>query len=342
MSENPYVIYGLRLSYFTGKVEAALRWHDLPYRVESKTLLNKWNLEKRAGTHLIPVVITPENWAIWDSTPIISLLDARNPQRRLVPQGSLGALVRVLEEWFDEWVPRNALHYRWHYPETAALASRAIAREHVPFAPEMLLGRFARTVQDWGNRACRANGTSDPEQQKAAEAEMHRVYEALEAQLGETRYALGDRPTAVDAVLMGGFDAHFFPDPAPKRQLERYERVMRWIEQGKRWDGEGDLAPFPESTPFARAILREMGGAYKGFIEGNAKAQANKEKAFIATVVGEPVSFLSRAYPELSRRALCEFLQRHLSAPERAEVLAWLQQWELDSIFRADPDGSLR
>ena len=64
---------------------------------------------------------------IADTTPLISLLDSRYPARRLFPTGPLGVLVHVIEDLFDEWVARVMVHYRWHYPESAAHTSMIIA-----------------------------------------------------------------------------------------------------------------------------------------------------------------------------------------------------------------------
>jgi hypothetical protein len=57
----------------------------LGYRHERKGTGDGSDLEDRAGTPQIPVLVTPENWAVADTTPVIDLLDARHPQRRMVP-----------------------------------------------------------------------------------------------------------------------------------------------------------------------------------------------------------------------------------------------------------------
>ena len=64
---------------------------------------------------------------IADTTPLIHLLDDRFPARRLFPEGPLGILVQVVEDFFDEWVARTMVHYRWHYPESAEFASLKMA-----------------------------------------------------------------------------------------------------------------------------------------------------------------------------------------------------------------------
>ncbi|MEO0322724.1 MAG: glutathione S-transferase family protein, partial [Myxococcota bacterium] len=190
-----YVLYGWRWSYFTRKLDAALRFYGADFRFETKTAANAEELRVRGGTHQIPVLHTPENWMLADTTPVLGALDARFPDRALFPQGAMGVLVHALEEYFDEWIARTSVHWRWGYEENHALLSLDATGGDEAMAAKL---------RDWGRRVCRATGVSSPTQQAAAEAEYLRLMDAAEAQLGETRYLLGDRPTAVDCIVLGG------------------------------------------------------------------------------------------------------------------------------------------
>jgi glutathione S-transferase len=96
VSREAYVLYGVEFSLSTRKLQAALRFYGLPFRLERKQPRNADEIERRAGTHQVPVLRTPENWLIADTTPILDLLDARVPARRLFPEGPLGVLVHVV------------------------------------------------------------------------------------------------------------------------------------------------------------------------------------------------------------------------------------------------------
>ena len=202
-----YVLYGSELSYFTRKLEAALILYGVDFEFRGKTAENREELELRSGTHQVPVLHTPENWMIADTTPLLHLLDGRMPERRLFPPGPIGILVHVLEEYFDEWIARTMVHYRWHYPRSAEFASLKMSGGNAEAAARVL---------SWGPRACRATGTESEHQQRAAEAEYVRILEAMEKQLGETPYMLGTRPTALDCILLGGLRGHTNMDPDPK------------------------------------------------------------------------------------------------------------------------------
>jgi glutathione S-transferase len=306
-----YVLHGTSFSLFTRKLETALRFYGAPFELASKGLRTNDEIEQRAGTHQIPVLRTPENWMLADTTPILDLLDGRYPRRRMFPEGPLGVLVQAVEEILDEWVARVMVHFRWHYPEnTRCVVAEILGREvGIDEARE-------HPIAKWGPRACRATGTESAHQQKHAEEEYFALLDALERQLAETRYALGDRPTAVDAILLGGLRAHTNREPVP--DLSRWPRVLAWDASGAdAWDGGGELAPLPDATPFARHVLELGRACYAPFVLANAAALARGDKAFTIETYGEPTSYLARPYPEQSRRLIQRRISDRLCAAER-------------------------
>ncbi|MCZ6855458.1 MAG: glutathione S-transferase family protein [Gammaproteobacteria bacterium] len=320
-----YTIYGGELSYFTKKLEAAMIFYDADFSIQPKTPDNAAEIEQRSGTHQVPVMLTPENWMIADTTPLLMMLDARFPDRRMFPSGKLGVLTHIIEEYFDEWIARTMVHYRWHYPESAEFASLRMARGNA---------EAAARVRAWGPRACRATGTDSEHQQQQAEAEYVRILEALEQQLGETPYALGSRPTAVDCIVLGGLRAHTHMDPDPKRITSGYPRVVAWCEEAAdTWEGDGELAAFEEPTSFARFVLQEMIGTYQPYALGNKAAQEAGAKAFHVDTYGEEVSYLSRPYPERARQMVVDRIAHTLPDDEHSEVRRWLEETGLTASF---------
>jgi len=273
----------------------------------------------------VPVLHTPENWMIADTTPLMHLLDARFPFRRLFPPGPLGVLTQVVEEYFDEWIARTMVHYRWHYEESAVFASERMSGGNA---------QAAETIRNWGPRACRATGTESEHQQQEAEAEYTRILDALDEQLANTQWVLGHRPTAVDCILLGGLRAHTNMDPTPKRLVAKYPRIVAWAEtEANEWSGGGELSPFPGSTPFAQFVLNEMRSTYVPYVLGCADALAAGAKAFHVETYGEDVSYLTRPYPEQSRQMIRDKIARQLTDAERTEVTGWLQKAGLAGCF---------
>ncbi len=332
-----YTVYGMELSLFTRKLEAAVTFYGAPFVRKPKTHDNRKEIEHRSGTHQVPVLQTPENWMIGDTTPLLMMLDNRYPARAMFPDGPLGVLVHVVEEFLDEWVERVMVHYRWHYEESTRFAAERITRATMPGANEAAIVETLQNapIAEWGKRACRATGTASEQQQQAAEAEYKRILDAVDQQLRQTPYLLGMRPCAVDTIVLGGLRAHTYMDPTPKKTVSQYPRIVEWCEQGAdQWDGNGELAPFPESTPFAQMILSEMPTIYRPYILANAQAQANGDKAFVVTTYEEEVSYLSRPYPELSRQMIVNRIANQINGQERQAVQEWLATVDLAESFQ--------
>ncbi len=296
---DQYVVYGWQRSYFTHKLMAALHFYGADWRYVDKTAENEREIRLRADTHQIPVLHTPENWMIADTTPILRLLDGRFPHRRLFPQGAPGLLVHALEEYFDEWIARTTVHWRWNYEENHALLASDAAHGDAAQAANMVV---------WGAKVCRATGVSSATQQAAAEQEYHRLMAAAELQLGQTPFLLGDRPTAMDCIVLAGLRAHFLYDPAPDRALRaRYPTVVNWAERSADdWQGQGKALDGERLTPFGELVLSEMAATWQPFVLANRQALANGDKAFVIDMYGEQVSYLARPYVEQSRQMLAQ------------------------------------
>lgn len=282
-------------------------------------------IELRAGTHQIPVLHTPENWMIADTTPLLGLLDSRFPLRRLFPSGPRGILVHLVEEYFDEWIARVMVHYRWNYPNSADYVSRQIGDGD---------DQVASLIRIWGGKACRATGTGTLELGQAAEDEYKRLLSAMETQLGHSSYLLGNRPTAADCAALGGLYAHILNDPDPLILIQDYPGVIAWAETQKGpisdsvW-AEGEV----ELTPFAEHVLKEMAESYCPFVLGNSEALNREQKSFISSTFGIEASYLTRAYPEQSRAMLVQRINDTLGEDEKLKVEKRLVDFGLAECF---------
>lgn len=326
-SDAHYVIFGPPISLFTRKLESAMRFYAAPLRREAKDAENGPSLEKRSGSRQVPVFETPENWILADTTPIMEMLDARYPARRMFPLGCEGVLVHIVEEVLDEWIARTMVHYRWHYPEnTRAVVSELLGK------PVSLEEAMEFPLAKWGPRACRATGTESEHQRRHVELEYMAIVDALESQLGETRYAMGDRATAVDTILLGGLRAHTNADPVP--DLSAYKRIQSWdAHDADAWDGGGALPGFPSTTPFAEHILALARECYVPFVEANARALEAGQKAFEVDTYGETVSYLARPYPERSREMIRARICNQLDPEQRKQAGEFLEARGLAASF---------
>ena len=117
MFDGSYKLWGSEHSLFTRKLQAMLNYLDVDYEFCLKTEDARADVENRLGTHFIPGLQTPEGWFVHDTTPIGLMLDAKYPQRQIVPATPVQRIAaHLLEDWSDEWFGRYAISSRWCYP----------------------------------------------------------------------------------------------------------------------------------------------------------------------------------------------------------------------------------
>ena len=160
------------------------------------------------------------------------------------------------------------------------------------------------------------------------------------AQLPDTRFLLGDRPTAVDCMFLGGLHAHTLHDPDPGKIVLGYPRIVAWHAQNtapdfasQAWADDAPWAPFPDSTPFARQVLKLTADQYRPFLLANAQALQTGGRAFTIDTYGEPASYLCRPYPEQARTMIRRRIAHRLDAPTGGAVQRWLADLGLSDVF---------
>ena len=100
MFDGKYTLWGGEHSLFTRKLEAMLNYLDVDYEFRLKSEETGPTVEGRLGTHFIPGLQTPEGWFIHDTTPIGLMLNAKFPDRAIVPATPVQRIAsHLLEDW---------------------------------------------------------------------------------------------------------------------------------------------------------------------------------------------------------------------------------------------------
>lgn len=107
-----YKLYGAPLSLYTGKARAYLRFRNVPFIEE----FGSPEIFERVGQRIIPVLHTPDDVLVQDTTDIIDYIETRLDGASVYPEGPVQRLVALLFEVYgDEWLLMAAMHYRWRY-----------------------------------------------------------------------------------------------------------------------------------------------------------------------------------------------------------------------------------
>ena len=292
MYKGVYTLIGQELSMFTRKLEAQLRYQHISYQWEIKTQDNTESINSRVGTHFIPILKTPDGWMLNDTISIGPFLHDRFNNCPVIPSASAqrGACF-VLEDFFNHWYPRHALHSRWCYPENVVITGQR-------FGNNVLLGKHIDAelsdkeklqIKDFGEvmhssfgaAACEVQGAG-PEKSDAIKADFARLLNLLVDHLTNNKFLLGDRACLADFALVGPFAAHFLLDPEPRswlgqhlQSMENYvDRVWSGAKSGAHWKPNDQL---PESL---LPIFEYAINHYQRFAAESIRAAGKGEKFF--------------------------------------------------------------
>jgi glutathione S-transferase len=236
MYKGEYGLVGSELSMFTRKLEAQLRFQNIPWYWHFKTEARKAAIEARTGTHFIPALITPEKWMIHDTIALGPLLNDRFHQTPVIPTSPLQrACCFILEDVFNHWLGRICVHTRWCYPDNVAwvgprFGANSILNRSIeePFTAQELLDLApvgAMMYQGFGKNVCEVNGVG-PEQKAAVHADYTNMLQALHTHFADNDFLLGPRPCLADFALAGACKAHFVTDPVPVNWLGQYRSML--------------------------------------------------------------------------------------------------------------------
>ena len=225
-SDSVYRFYAAEISYFSAKVRPALRYKGLHF-VELLPTPEAYRdvILKRTGLGFIPVVVTPEDETLQDTSDILDALELRHPEPPLEPRTPVQRVAaRLIELYADEFLVLPAMHYRWGTPEGETKARGDFAA-------------FSGNPEMANHFADRMSGSLPflgvcPESAAVIEAHTHALLDALSLHFADHPYALGDAPSLADCALMGPLYAHLYLDAVPGRLLrERAQPVCHWIER---------------------------------------------------------------------------------------------------------------
>lgn len=314
MLPGKYLIYGADPSYFTRMVEAAMRYMRVPHQSLPKSPDVLARLEARAGTHLIPVVETPEGWVIHDSTYITQLLDMRFPDCAVIPHTPVQrVLCRVLDDWIDEWFTRAALNLRWTDDDAARESALLIARDYAgaprdraPTAEEQsAINSVADFILPWGRKAMGVM-SAGADHQAMVRDEFARFLVILETHYAALPGLFGERLSLADLSLLGAMKAHFAVDSVARSFVsEHAPGLLSWTETS--WDrqcGQEDWLPYdaiPQTVEPLFALMRE---GYCKFLIANRKSVEAGSKWVEFEALGQGIRMLTRTGAEQSCQAV--------------------------------------
>jgi glutathione S-transferase len=209
----------------------------------------------RTGLGFIPILVTPEDETLQDTSEILDELERRFPEPPLYPPTPVQRVVAYLFELYaDEFLLLPAMHYRWSFPESEAKARSDFAS--VTGNPE-----GASRAADRMKGALAVLGIG-PETAPPIEAHTRDLLDLLSEHLALHPFLLGGRPSLADCGILGPLYAHLYLDAVSGRLLrETAPRVCHWIERMNHPDpaAPGEWLPGDSLAPTLRPLLERIG-----------------------------------------------------------------------------------
>jgi glutathione S-transferase len=270
-----YRIYGSEMSPYSVKVRSYFRYKGIAHEWLVRGPSNQADFAKHAKLPLVPLVVTPDEKGIQDSTPILEAIEEKFPQPSIHPNDPVAEFVSaLLEEWGDEWGNKWMFHLRWARPADQDSAAERIARDMTGGAAGEALAKAAAAVKErmvprvW---FVGSNAETAPQIEKS----YLDTLALLDTHLASRPYLLGARPGFADFGVWGQLFECFTDPTAGGWMRERAPRVAKYVERMLDPKAHGAFEPWAALAPTLEPLLtRQVGALFLPWSDANSRALA--------------------------------------------------------------------
>lgn len=321
----PYRVFKSDISYFSGKLEAYLRYKSVPITVEDASWQTLADIGKHTGFRKMPAVQTADNLWLFDTTPMLQWFEQQYPKAPILPDDeALTFLNLLVEDYADEWLWRPAMWWRWVPKGSRWLLGWRIAGEFLSSKAARPGGWLFGWRQSyewlWNDGMTRQNSATIRDM-------LFREFEFLEPLLAEQAFLFGSHPSAADFGYFASMFRHFGNDPESAEVMRRQApHTYEWV--ARMWNVKANRLPEIQSWQMPNAIywqplLRRISQDYLPYLQQNAFAHKAGQKRF--NYSGETLT-LNNTKTTTYRVWCREVLQRRylaLSEEAKQQVDAW-------------------
>ena len=311
-------ILGAEISPYSVKVRSYFRYKKIPHEWVPRDANSMPEFQKHAKLPLIPLVITPEEQAIQDSTPIVERLEAEHPEPSIHPKdATLAFLSTLIEEFGDEWGNKWMFHYRWAREADQHSASQRIAALMAPDATDEQRAPIAAgIVERMVGRVWFVGSNAQTAPQ--IEASWKEGLAQLDAHLAGRSYLFGERPAFGDFGLWGQvFNA--WSDPTCGAMVEQgAPHTLAWLKRMLEPEALGEFETWADLAPTLAPFLeRQVGARFLPWSDANARAIAAGQDEFELELDGQTWTQKPQKY---HARSLAALRKKYAAAQGNAEL----------------------
>lgn len=280
--QDRYTLYKLDISYFSGKLEAFMRYKEIPHKLIECDSVAKFNqVGDKTGIMKLPAIEMDDgNW-LFDTTPMMRWLDKEHPEPTVYPTDpALRFVALLIEDYGDEWLWRPAMWWRWVPKASRVCLGRRITKLYSKsFAIPLGFYFGRRQLNEW-----LYNDGVDKSNFNDVRDMLFRELEFLEPLLEEQPFLLGSHPSIADYGYFGSFFRHFGNDPISAEVLRRegsntYEWLAR-LWNAKQSKFNRDIKWQWPTAEYWRPLLERIAKDYLPYLHQNAMAFSKGQKRF--------------------------------------------------------------
>ncbi len=275
-----YIVIGSEESPYSVKVRSYFRYKGIPHEWQDRSQAADL-YAKHARLPLIPLVVTPDDRGMQDSTPIIEAMEAEFPEPSIHPTGPVSSFVSaLLEEFGDEWGNKWMFHMRWAREIDQVAVSRRFAANapDIDAAAQGIRERMVPRVWFVGS-----NEVTAPQ----IEQSFADMLPLLDAHLASRLYLFGARPSFGDFGLWGQiYEAG--RDPTAGALVAGVANVVAWIKRMLNPENLGEFEAWAALETTLLPILKDqVAGVFLPWDVANASAIQAGADEFDVTLKGE-------------------------------------------------------
>ncbi len=313
-----YRLHGALGSPYSMKIRAVLRARRIPH-VWVHGGASHGHAVAQVKAPVIPVLEYPDGRFANDSTPLIYDLEARHPDRSIVPPDAGHAfLAHLIEDFADEWLTKAMFGYRWLQPVDQLQMSQWLAFDAFKGGGTARIDQFATAFRDRQVGRMALVGCT-AENFPLIEQSTRHVLAALESHLVNEHWLFGSRPSLAEFGLFGQLSQLGVDPTAQVMMRADFPTVYRWllhVDDASGIEGDWQAADAP-LAPVVTTLLAEIGRVYGPFLLANAAALAAGDTMFRMEVDGLPYE---QGVFKYQAKCLDDLRARHAALDETARA----------------------